>query len=394
MKEKILFKVNSLGIGGVERLTVDILNNLSFDDKEFVLLLEKRDENDLLYQIKKEIEIIYLIPRWLEEKVKKIKEKKRKNIYYKIQYGILLEIERHFLKKTIRNYIKNNNVKLFVDYAGSSLKYVDKIGKNIKKVVWLHMANKKVSEAKKKRYVKKLRNYDRIITICNEMREELLKLDNSLKDKVEVIYNFVDEESIKLKMKDEIKIKKLLENRYCMMLGRIEKHKDYITAIKAFAKLRKDNIEEKLYIVGEGAFLKEIEKEIKINNLENDIYLIGKTQNPYPLLKNADIFIHTSRAEGFGLVLVEAANCGVPVISSDYKVGAKEILENGKNGMLFRVGNEEELYENIKLLLSNNELKKKYVSEFNSSLYRFSKKNILKKYKKLFLEMSINEKVL
>lgn len=103
-------------------------------------------------------------------------------------------------------------------------------------------------------------------------------------------------------------------------------------------------------------------------------------------MKNADMFIHSSKLEGFGLVLVEAMYCGVPIISSDFKCGAKEILLNGEYGELFEVGNFEELAQKIEKLLFDNDRRQKYILKAKKMIKKFSMKNILIEYKKLLEE--------
>lgn len=114
-------------------------------------------------------------------------------------------------------------------------------------------------------------------------------------------------------------------------------------------------------------------------DLDKQIKFLGMKSNPYPWLKRSELFILSSKFEGFGLVLVEAMIFNKPIISSNCKVGPSEILENGRIGKLFEVGNTEELAE---LIFNYQEIE---VDEkiYKKSLERFSKKETLHKLRKI-----------
>ena len=385
---KILFKVKGLGIGGIERLAIDILNNLKLEDKKIVLLIENKEENFLEDQLDKNVEKVYLKPDWFNPFLVKIKSRK-KNIFYKLLYNILMSYEKIILSKSINNYIENNKeAEIFIDYNGEARKYIHKI-KNIKKVMWIHSSFSGIKENKRKKLEKRFQNFEKIVTICDEMEEEVRKLFPILEEKIIKIYNFINFEKIEEKLKEynfDEKEKKMLREKYCISVGRLTTAKDYETTIRAFKILREKGINEKLYIIGEGEHRKNLERTIKENKLEDQIFLLGEKNNPYIWMKNADMFIHSSKLEGFGLVLVEAMYCGVPIISSDFKCGAKEILLNGEYGELFEIGNFEELAQKIEKLLFDNDRRQKYILKAKKMIKKFSMKNILIEYKKLLEE--------
>jgi glycosyltransferase involved in cell wall biosynthesis len=385
---KILFKVKGLGIGGIERLAIDILNNLKLEDKKIVLLIENKEENFLEDQLDKNVEKVYLKPDWFNPFLVKIKSRK-KNIFYKLLYNILMSYEKIILSKSINNYIENNKeAEIFIDYNGEARKYIHKI-KNIKKVMWIHSSFSGIKENKRKKLEKRFQNFEKIVTICDEMEEEVRKLFPILEEKIIKIYNFINFEKIEEKLKEynfDEKEKKMLREKYCISVGRLTTAKDYETTIRAFKILREKGINEKLYIIGEGEHRKNLERTIKENKLEDQIFLLGQKNNPYIWMKNADMFIHSSKLEGFGLVLVEAMYCGVPIISSDFKCGAKEILLNGEYGELFEIGNFEELAQKIEKLLFDNDRRQKYILKAKKMIKKFSMKNILIEYKKLLEE--------
>ena len=91
-------------------------------------------------------------------------------------------------------------------------------------------------------------------------------------------------------------------------------------------------------ILGEGSERKELEQLIKDLDLAKDVLLPGFLPNPYAYMRRCSLFILSSKYEGLPTVLVEALYCGIPVISTDCPSGPREILADGKYGILVPVG--------------------------------------------------------
>ena len=383
---KILFKIKSLGLGGIERLTVDVLNNLKLEDKEIILMLEKR-EDFFKEQIPKNIKIVYLKSEKLEKIIENIKNKK-KNIFYKILYNLLMNYEKIEMARNVNKYISlNKDAKMFIDYSGTATKYISKI--NIeRKIYWNHLSIEKMKPSKRVRMLKRLNNYTQIVAICEEMAQEIKTIFPELAYKVKVIYNFIDEEKIKLKVEEDKKLEEeLLKEKYCISVGRLSEPKDYKTTIQAFKILKERGIKEKLFIIGDGDLKEKLNKLIKELELEEQVFLLGMKENPYLYMKNADILIHSSRKEGFPMVLLEGMCVGVPIICSNFKTGAYELIEKERNGEIFEIANYEELANKVESLLKNNELRKNYIEKSKKFTERFYIEKIINKYKNFIEEL-------
>ena len=103
--------------------------------------------------------------------------------------------------------------------------------------------------------------------------------------------------------------------------------------IEAFALLP-GSLNAKLTILGEGALRPELEALVRKLGLQGRVAMPGFALDPYPWYRTADLFVLSSKWEGFGNVIVEALECGVPVVSTDCASGPAEILENGRIGRL------------------------------------------------------------
>ncbi|MGL5798227.1 MAG: glycosyltransferase, partial [Cetobacterium sp.] len=182
-----------------------------------------------------------------------------------------------------------------------------------------------------------------------------------------------------------IEEKLLLNDEYIIAVSRLDTNqKDYETLFKGYKKyLENSTIKEKLYIVGDGPSKSEIKKMISDLKLEDNIILLGMKKNPYIWIKNSKLFVHSSKYEGFGLVLVEALSLGKVVISSNCEVGPKEILQNGKYGKLFNVGNFNELSDCLFQILSNSLNKEKYEKLSEKRAEDFNVKKVIKEYEEL-----------
>jgi glycosyltransferase involved in cell wall biosynthesis len=138
-----------------------------------------------------------------------------------------------------------------------------------------------------------------------------------------------------------------------LSVGRLDRQKDFSLLIKAFACVRKIT-PARLIILGEGPERVELAALVKQLGLEEDVSMPGFTQNPYPFMANASVFVLSSRWEGLPTVLVEALFCGAPIVATDCPSGPIEILKNGKYGRLVPVGDVDRLADAILLSITGN----------------------------------------
>ena len=207
-----------------------------------------------------------------------------------------------------------------------------------------------------------------------------MKKKFELKERVTTIYNPIDKKEILEKSQEKITIKKGKKIRI-VTVGRLEHQKGYDRLIKALGIIKKETSNFQVWILGEGSMRQELEELIHINNLENEVKLLGFIKNPYPFIEAGDAFVCTSRAEGYSLVIAEAMILGKPVLSVDCS-GPNELLEYGKYGVLIKNTDEEILRMLNSLILGEFDLEKlQKLSEIRSK--EFNLKNIMKKIEEL-----------
>ncbi len=124
--------------------------------------------------------------------------------------------------------------------------------------------------------------------------------------------------------------------------GRLREQKDFITLLRAFAKVRAQR-PCRLLILGEGQERAALEAEIAALHLGDSVQLPGFVSNPYSYMRRASLFVLSSRWEGLPTVLIEAMACGCPVVATDCPSGPDEILEGGKWGPLVPIADPDAL---------------------------------------------------
>ena len=183
--------------------------------------------------------------------------------------------------------------------------------------------------------------------------------------RVNRIYNPLNKIEIIKKSSENFK-NYFFKKRYLkiMNIGRLTEQKDQLTILKAINKL-KDKIRIQVIIIGRGKEKDNLLNFINLNKLKKIIKIINPNKNVYNYLKSADLFILSSKYEGLPNVLLEALTLKKFIISSNCPTGPKEILLDGKGGLLFNVGNYHQLSEKILYFLKN---KKKCKMKLNKSI--------------------------
>ena len=190
---------------------------------------------------------------------------------------------------------------------------------------------------------------DRLVAVSAGVADGLVKLLNLSPKKISIIYNPVVTQQLLVNMTAKCN-HEWFNSRdvpVIVAVGRLTEAKDYPTLIAAFAKAKSVR-PLRLLILGDGELRGLLENFIDSLGLtKNDIQLHGFVDNPYSYMRSADLFVISSSWEGFGNVLAEALACGVKVVSTDYISGAREILENGRWGIIVPIGNINKLAEAI-----------------------------------------------
>lgn len=173
-------------------------------------------------------------------------------------------------------------------------------------------------------------------------------------------------------------------------VARLDQQKDYPTLIKAFNLAFKEYPLCELWIISDGPERKNLEKMVSGFGLSGKIKFMGWVKSIYPYLRRADIFVLSSRRDGFSYVLMEAMSQGLPAISTDTPYGPAEVLENGKYGILVPM-EDEFLMKEAMLKLLKDQKKREYFSKKSLERSRvLSREVMLLEYAK-FIRRSLKQ---
>lgn len=385
MKKKVLFYNGSLRMGGIERVLVEVLQNLDRSNLDIDLVIEDgiRSLNVFEKDIPKDIKLYYLKPEKIIKKTDFYRQN-RKNPFYKIMYNLMMAYEGYVKKENLKKIVKDKHYDVVIDFDMGLSKQIDLINAK-KKIAWVHSSIEKwyVKDSRIKRLGERLKKYDKIVTICDAMKESTEKLYPFLKNKMIRIYNPFNFERIIEYSKEKVgeNLKEYYEKDFIVSVMRLtENSKDFDTLILGFKLAKEKGVKEKLYILGDGSDRDKIEEKIKKEGMEKEIILLGNVKNPYPWIKKAKILVHSSRFEGLPTVLLEGLILDKIVISSDCPTGPREILENGEIGYLYNVGDYRKLGELIVKNLENSDIDLDLIRE---RILKYSKDVVIKEYEKI-----------
>lgn len=246
-----------------------------------------------------------------------------------------------------------------------------------KKIVWIHgdvEKTKSVSRLCKTYY----EQYDEIVCVSKEAESVFVRNFPELKNKTQMIYNIIDKKQIIKLAKESISEKLKKDAITIVTVGRLSIEKGIDIAIETCYELIKKGYLLQWFVCGDGAERKALEEKILEYGLTENFILLGNKENPYPYIKQCDIYVQPSRHEGYCLALAEARILCKPIVTTDF-AGAREQLGNDK-GMIVSC-DVDALELGIEKMIRSNDIKTKYVEALKKDL---AADDSLIKIKKLF----------
>ena len=170
-------------------------------------------------------------------------------------------------------------------------------------------------------------------------------------------------------------------------LGRLHFDKNFSSLINAFSFVSKKHPDWVLRIYGDGDRRPSLEQQIKELNLQDKVFLMGFSNDIKTALTGSSIFALSSITEGFSLAIVEAMECGLPVVSYQCPYGPKDLITDGSNGFLVPMGDEKMMAERICTLIEDEELRKSMGKAAKVRAQDFHVESIAKRWMTLFEEL-------
>ncbi len=246
-----------------------------------------------------------------------------------------------------------------------------------------NVVSKHVKRKEIKFFYRFYNNFHKIIAQSDDMRNDLVENFSIQPEKIVKINNPVD---IKFIQNQMIKDEKLFSDKFknVVAIGNLTERKGFDLLLDVFAHLKDKPV--KLHILGDGRDREKLAEQKDKLGLRN-VEFLGIKQNPYPYLHQADLFVLSSRYEGFPNVLLEAGACGTYALVNNCPGGIDEIIRPGVNGEIFPIEDAVGFAREIERLTD-----KKYDKEFirESIELRFSKEIIVQQYNQVLSELVKN----
>ena len=180
-----------------------------------------------------------------------------------------------------------------------------------------------------------------------------------------------------------------VESHRVIAAGRLIHEKGFDRLLRAWSLLpEKIRSEWRLDIFGQGEREASLKSLIRELGIDSSVAICPPTTKIFEEYAKSAFIVTCSRSEGFGMVMLEAMACGIPVVSFDYYCGPREIVRDGTDGILVQEGNIEKLAQAIQSLIQNPHLRKKLASRSKDVLDRFSEDRIMHRWEKLFEELT------
>ena len=172
-----------------------------------------------------------------------------------------------------------------------------------------------------------------------------------------------------------------------LSVGRLTNDKQQHYLIKIWSDIIKSHPDWKLRIVGSGELLEDLKLQIHELNLSESVTIVSPTKDITNEYLGASFFLLTSRYEGFGMVLLEAMECGLPCVSFDCPSGPPEIIINGFNGFLIRSFDLAAYVNAVKLLIQDPDLRNIMATQAKFSVTEYSEEIIFEHWKNLLSKL-------
>lgn len=356
--KKVFFILPTLGGGGAERVALHLLNNISTDMFDLTVVVIYKNRGDYLKDLREEVKRIFL------DKVK-------------IRYSIFSLYK--ILKRENPDFVVNFSFELMILMGVSIIPFFKNIYFINRQINILSTQN--FSKIEKILLKIAYKNFNKIITQSKDMTDDLLKNIDISKEKIMEINNPVNLKEIEKLSKETINLEITKRNKNLLCVGRLSHQKGFDLIIEAISFLKDKTI--KLYILGDGEEKNKLLDLIKKLGLSDQVFLLGRKSNPYSYMKNADLFILSSRYEGFPNALLEAGACGLYSICNNCLGGVNEIIEENINGNVINFNDKKLLISVIEKNLLKEKDRKKITERIKD---RYSIEIIVKKYEKVLKE--------
>ncbi len=218
---------------------------------------------------------------------------------------------------------------------------------------------------------------DKIIAVSQGVKDDLIQYFRISKT-IDIINNGVAKPHREKKTEDK------KYNGIIVSIGRLVEQKDFQTLIFAFNEAQKILPTLQLWIIGDGPLKSELITLTQTCNISEKVRFFGWKQNVNPILSQADMFVLSSKWEGFPYVLIEAMSHGIPIVATDSPHGVREIVGSGAYGRLVSIGDVHTMSKEIVQFAESDTLRLLYGRKSENRSGRFTIEKMRNRYSSIF----------
>lgn len=389
---KVLFMIINMNIGGMEKALLNMISEMDSDKYEITILMLER-YGGFLTEIPPYIKVRYLEnykeiksilnqpPKYISlDLINKKQYIKAFNIYLLHVITKLINDRTIYYKYVFKNYKKEKEkYDIAIAYAGPtdyiSYYVLNKINA-AKKVQWIHFDITKIGfncKFAKHQYKK----FNKIFIVSDEAKKKFINELPTLRDKVETFHNIISIKNTEGDIKENLEFTDDFKGLRILTVGRLSIEKGQDLLIPVTRKLIDDGYNVKWYCLGEGNARDKYEKLIDKYKVKDNFILLGSSSNPYKYISQCDIYVQSSRHEGYCITLAEAKMFNKPILTTNF-VGAAEQITHNKTGLICEC-NINDIYLKIKDLIVSEKLR----NNFTNNLKNISNKQNINDVDKL-----------
>ena len=231
-----------------------------------------------------------------------------------------------------------------------------------RKIAWLHF-DYSHPPREDALYLDYFKQCDKVVTVSEAIEKSLKSALPEIADRVVTLENIINRREILAKACEEADFGDDFHGIRLLSVGRICPQKGYDLAVPAIARRVREGYPVRLYIIGEGQreYVQRLEEQIREARISDAVRFLGVRQNPYPLMRAADIYLQPSRHEGRPIAVEEAKALCKPIFVTAY-ASAAEQMANGRLGLIGEIS-EEGIYGGLKRLLDEKELRDSFIKK-------------------------------
>ncbi|SMC61373.1 Glycosyltransferase involved in cell wall bisynthesis [Moheibacter sediminis] len=366
-KIKILFRLRSLEMGGVQKVILDFLENLPQDKFDITFLVNLK-QGILINSIPKHVRFLHLTEG---------RESFSDNKIIKFIQLVLRNLKLRYYKKYPKTFYDKFGLNdIDVEIASSYTELEDILNspnKKSKKVGWFHTDIRFVEKNLALKFISWMKQYDVMIFGSKQTRNVIKEFYDIDFPKGKVIYNVIDGDLVNKKSL-EFTVERNHQIPQFISVARLQKRKNFDDLAKVHKRILDEGLQHEIIVIGDGDFRPEVEALIKDLKIHDSFKLLGTQKNPYPYIKAADYFILPSKTESYPLIIGETLCLAKPIISTDVG-GINEMIDNDIDGMLIHP-TEQEIYEAMKKFLTDEEYVSKLQVGAQKAYLKFQKELI------------------